>query len=389
MDFAALTEVVRRPGPFASVYYDASHDTEDAEHAIELRWRDLRGQLAEQGADEDTLRALDLAADTGIPAVGRAGRALVATGGEVVLDAELPDPPVRQEARFGPLPHLMPLLAQMPPTVPHVVVVVDRVGAEIRGYRVVGESVMSREVRGEEHPAHKGGDGGWSHRKMQQRVENLAEHNAARIAGDVDRMVRDMGARLLVVAGEVQARKAVCARLSPACRAIAVEAEAGGLAEGMDPEALATEVRRLVAERVDREQAESMDRFVAESGRARSGATGRAVATLREVASALRDGQVDTLLLLGDATEDRELWVGPEPAQVAVDESELRERGVSRPVRDRADAALLRAALDTGATVRVVTEDRPELPEGVGALLRYATAPAGAGTGGGRRAPRQ
>ncbi|XVV05660.1 hypothetical protein ACQPW3_09810 [Actinosynnema sp. CA-248983] len=97
---STLGEVVRERGPFASVYLDASHDTEDAAKALELRWRGLRDDLARQGADEDTLRAMDTAALE--PAVGKAGRALIAAHGELLLDWALPRPPAADSARWSP-----------------------------------------------------------------------------------------------------------------------------------------------------------------------------------------------------------------------------------------------------------------------------------------------
>ncbi|GGM50102.1 hypothetical protein GCM10012275_21200 [Longimycelium tulufanense] len=390
MDLTWLRDVLGREGPSATVFFDASHDTEDAARAIGLRWRELRERLAEQDLDADTLRVLDEAVDSGLPAVGRAGRLLVATHGEVTLDVEVAEPPAQPVARVAALPHLMPMVAQLPPEVPHVVAVVDRLGADLRGYRRPGEVVLERTVRGEEHPAHKVRDGGESHRRIQQRVEDLAEHNAAAIAAEADRAARAVDAELLVLAGEVQARKAVAARLSPPCRAIAVEATAGGRAAGTDPAALAGEVERFVTERAAAGTRRVLDRFVAELDRARKSGSAVAVATLHDVTLALRQDQVDTLLLVEDATDDRALWVGPRPAELATEERELRELGVSRPARDRADAALLRAAAATGAQVRVVAGGRPELADGAGALLRYASPePAGTSTGGGRRAPRQ
>lgn len=96
---------------------------------------------------------------------------------------------------------------------------------------------------------------------------------------------------------------------------------------------------------------------------------------LRRVATALRQGQVDTVLLAEDLPTDRTLWVGAEPNQLATEEAELRGEGASPVTPDRADAALLYALAATGGRVYVVhvtDEGRPELAEGVGALLRYA-----------------
>jgi hypothetical protein len=47
--------------------------------------------------------------------------------------------------------------------------------------------------------------------------------------------------------------------------------------------------------------------------------------------------------------------------------------GVSEPAKDRFDAALVRAAVGTGARVVLTPNAHNYLPEGIGALLRYDT----------------
>ncbi|WP_018681180.1 hypothetical protein [Actinokineospora enzanensis] len=59
MHTAELRDLVRHPGPFASVYLDFSHDTEDAEVQRRLRWRAARESLLDQGADPSTVVAHD------------------------------------------------------------------------------------------------------------------------------------------------------------------------------------------------------------------------------------------------------------------------------------------------------------------------------------------
>ncbi|NKE62956.1 peptide chain release factor 2, partial [Lentzea sp. PSKA42] len=86
MDMSKLRDVATAPGPFASVYLDASHDTEDAAKVAELRWRGLRNQLADQGAPEKTLAALDKAVSAAEPPAGKAGRVLIASGAGVLVD---------------------------------------------------------------------------------------------------------------------------------------------------------------------------------------------------------------------------------------------------------------------------------------------------------------
>ncbi|MGH3319088.1 MAG: hypothetical protein ACRDN9_02720 [Streptosporangiaceae bacterium] len=48
MNLSFLAPLYDRPGPYASVYLDTSRTVEDASHQMELRWRAVRGGLAEQ-----------------------------------------------------------------------------------------------------------------------------------------------------------------------------------------------------------------------------------------------------------------------------------------------------------------------------------------------------
>lgn len=366
MDMSSLGELVRERGPFASVYLDASHDTEDAAKAMELRWRGVREELARQGADEATLDALEELALA--PVVGKAGRALIAARGKVLLDRVLPRPPAQVTARWSDLPHVLPLAGSLGPTVPHVVVLVDKVGADVHGY--AGETggqgeVAAEEVRGEEHPVHKVRGGGWSHLRIQHSVEETAKRNAAQVAQTVDRLVNKLNARLLILGGEVQARAAVCEELTPRCREVLVEVEGASLAEGTDDEAFDSAVQSLVAQYQYNSDHEVVERFAAESGRD----GGLAVQGLEPVVEALREANVAALLVADPELGGRTVWSGDHPAQVALRKSELSGLGIEHVAEHRADEVLPNAAAATGAQVLVAPGT--DLFEGVGALLRH------------------
>ena len=49
-------------GPFASVYFDDSHDTEDAAAQLQVRWKDIASELERPGADADLTSAAQRAA---------------------------------------------------------------------------------------------------------------------------------------------------------------------------------------------------------------------------------------------------------------------------------------------------------------------------------------
>jgi len=105
-----VTRLYERPGPFATAYLDATRSTELGAEQVRLRWHALRSTLLHAGADEATVAALDDSAEE--PVSGEHGRVLVGAHGETLLAASLPRPPLRPLARWAPLPHVMPYLAQ-------------------------------------------------------------------------------------------------------------------------------------------------------------------------------------------------------------------------------------------------------------------------------------
>jgi hypothetical protein len=105
---------------------------------------------------------------------------------------------------------------------------------------------------------------------------------------------------------------------------------------------------------LDRRRAELLERH-----REQDGPVG-----IAQVARALREGRVHALLLPGEL--DRQVWIGEGGTQVSTDDGELRDWGVEKPVPERADSALVRAATMTDAELWF-TDQVPD----VAAVLRY------------------
>ena len=105
-----------------------------------------------------------------------------------------------------------------------------------------------------------------------------------------------------------------------------------------------------------------------------------AVEGLNATVGALVQARVAALLIadVGDAR----LWVGDDPMQLAAKPDDLRALGVEAPREVDAVDALIRAALASGAGVRLYDTRDPDGPlaldpaaaprDGVGALLRWA-----------------
>ena len=373
MDLRFLSELTETPGPYATVYLDASHDSAAAGHELELRWAGHRTELAEQGADEPTLDALDRAVADADPAVGRGGRVLVAAGGRVLFDRVLPEPPGRPAASWGPAPDLLPLLLDAPESMTAVVVRVDKSGGEILlagGGRNDPQRVD--EVRGDEYPLHKTRGGGWKHLKMQHTVENTWRSNVTALAEQVDAEVRRTGARVLVLAGDGQSRTLLRDALAERSASIAVDVEHSGGRSGADDEELASAAEVAARNVVDAERHAVLDRLDQALGRP----DGLAVGGLEPVLQALRAQQVDTLLLDGGVERPGTLWVGDTPSQVATDAERLRGLGSEPVAQVPVDAALLAAAAASGAAFEPLGGGRTGLvgkpvEDGVAVLLRY------------------
>jgi hypothetical protein len=364
MDLSYLRPLFSRPGPWASVYLDATRAEENAEHQIELRWRALRERLAEQGADDATLDALQEAVSGAPYRPGRYGLALFATGGDVALVEPLPAPPPVDLAAYGPLPHAMPLVAQRGEEVPYVRVLSDRTGAEITGL-TVGGAPRTREVRGSgTFPMTKVHAGGWSSRRYDQAVEETWKRNAGDTAAAVTELAAAVGAEVIVVGGDVRSGPLIAEQLPKRWRDRVVVTDAGDRAPAPD-DALDDITVQAIADVADRHARDAIDRYNVQRGEG-SGSTG-----LPDVVLRLQRGQADTVLLINDASSTDKLWIGPDdPSLIAYEASELRESGIE-PVQVRADAALLRAIVGTDADLVLVTPDEVELSHGIGAILRY------------------
>jgi hypothetical protein len=114
------------------------------------------------------------------------------------------------------------------------------------------------------------------------------------------------------------------------------------------------------------EMTDVAERFQAEIGRG----SGLAAEGLAPVCAALRDGDVDTLVVgeLGDAT----VVTGKARTIIAPDPDALSELGEPVERVARADEALPFAAIAIGASL-VQADNRIAPVDGIGALLRYVT----------------
>lgn len=202
------------------------------------------------------------------PATGRAGRLLIAADGEVLLDRVLAGPPPAPVTRVGAGPYLLPLVELDTGQVPHVAARVDKIGADVRAV----------DADGADHPVHKVRAGGWSHLRIQHNVEETVHRNVRLVADELARLVDEVGARLLVVAGEAPVVAELTGELPPRCREVLTEPSGRREDEGTDFDRI---VASLAAER---------DEIVEQFRAAPAADRGLAVQGLAETTAALLVG---------------------------------------------------------------------------------------------------
>ncbi len=361
-----LHRLTEHEGPFATVVTDASRDGEDGDHTVELRWRAHAERLAELGAPDEVVQALAPVVSSPTRRGGEVGRVVVAAADGVLLDQVLPEPPVAERTSWGPVPDLVAVVRALSRTTSYVLAEVDSAGADVQAVSARGDELEAATVVGDHDVLHKVPGGGWSHRRYQMRVQDSVQHNAAEVADQLVSEVRRFKPDLVLVAGTESPVTALLQQVPQVVSERLVRLQTGGRAAGTDDELLAQEISRVLEERCRSRQDEVLDRFARGHAVQREG-----VAGLAPVVSALQRDQVDELLLADREIEDL-VWVSGRPDQLATSADDLDAIGAQGRAPARADAALVWAAIGTGAGVTVLPEERADgLTDGVGALLRW------------------
>lgn len=324
-----LRRLAEGEGPYLSVYLTVDTTADNAGSRNLLRWR----ALAEADLRDAPPAALDAVAAVVADAhTQRSGAALgviadaagvrIVDRGDEALGAD--------RAAFGAAPDVTPLVKWRQDRVPHVVVRADRGGAEIVGATAAGDASQASV---DETPERKSAPGGWSQRRFQQRAEDDWAKTAKQVVGRIVEVADEVGARLVVLGGDVRAVQLISDGLPGRLADLSVTIDYGRAEDGSDA-ARHDEVRRLVATAAANETVACLERFKQERGQADLAAAG-----LAETADAVARGGVEILL--------------------------VHDRGGNQI------STLVRDALRSGASIRVVPEHGP-VPDGVGALLRWA-----------------
>src|SRR3954471_18108312 len=188
MDVAALTKLYALEGPFTTIFLDTTSQVEDAAEQLEIRWKNVLRDLERAGVDQATREALTSARGEH----GRGNtRVLVATPGTVHLAISLPQPPAQEIVTVEALPRLVPLVDAVLLTVPHVVVLADRKGADVLAYTAGPDPVEQASVTNDRFPSRKVKFGGWATKRFSNDVEETWEAGARDVASLIDRVAQD------------------------------------------------------------------------------------------------------------------------------------------------------------------------------------------------------
>jgi hypothetical protein len=380
MKLDSLKPLLHHDGPLTTVCLDVSRSEDVGDKEIRSRWNGLRRELEHRGAPSRTLDVMQdlVLRPTHVP--GPHGRYLVVSGDQVLFDQVLADPPVRDEAFHDGSPSLLPAVRAADEAVRYLLVEIDRSGADLSwsGTDSHRPDTELGEVEGGHDVLHKYQGGGWSHRRFQARVQDSWERNSEAVAEEVERIVTRYKPELVLVTGDVRAVALLKEAAGHETSAVLTEVHGGARADGVKAESFARHVAEVLEAYRARRREGVADRLREALGRGDG-----AVTELGDVVDVLRKGQVQELIVLRNAAGDsvahlneRSLWVGSDPLQLATNRRELSALGVpDDEARElRADIAVLRAALAQDAGFTFALEGSVGLVDGLGALLRWTDA---------------
>ncbi|MFC9909982.1 hypothetical protein [Streptomyces sp. NPDC127197] len=354
-----LAPLYARPGPYASVYVDTSRDIDDPDKAIELHRRHARSDLVELGADPATVDASADAVGTDADLPGRHGQALFATHGELILTEELPQPPPVDKASYALLPDAMPLALQHAPDIPYAAAVLSRVEPEESD--TAAEDLQVRLQTGR-WPSSSVAPRALTHLRVPIREWH---QEAQRLADELAHLI-DLGhADTLVLCGDTWARGVLVNRLPAPVRSRVATVPGNGQDVETGRALLEPQLAALFHGRLSAHDRDRLESFAAQRARHPAGEG------LSATVAALQRGQADALLVNHPVEEWPPLWIGTDPDQIALSAADLQTFGATGYEKQPADAALLHAAVTTGAELIVVPRQQTPLEDGIGVLLRY------------------
>ncbi len=262
-----LRAIFETPRPYTSVYLNTEARAEQGPEELLLRWRALREKAQAAGAKDEILTALDSIVD----GAHRHGDGLVvlASRADVVFRRYLRSP-VQDDLSFGPLPRLLPLIEWGQENPPHVVMLQDRVGADV--YVVHPDRDVEHEtVEGDKPDIGRTSRGGWAQPRFQRGATTAWRDNAALVAEELRKINAKDGVDLVLIAGDVEAIHHLKANLPEQPRYLFQEID-GSRQVRLDE--LEEELNKTIAAFVEQSVDRLLEKFVEERGQADLAAEG-------------------------------------------------------------------------------------------------------------------
>src|SRR5690625_1683948 len=120
------------PGPFATVYLDATRGDESGYREVMNRWQGLKRSLTNQKTPSGLLEMLEERISEPTHAAGQVGRLLIAGQDQILVDRVLKTPPIKDEAVYAGAPALRAAAAASDDHVNYFLVEVNRMGADVK-----------------------------------------------------------------------------------------------------------------------------------------------------------------------------------------------------------------------------------------------------------------
>jgi hypothetical protein len=351
-------------GPFVSAYIDTVVHDVSTPKELARTWRDASAVLWADGAPDAALAAISARLEDAHLRTDAVAVVSDATGALLERDVDAPIGATR--TAWSPVPMLTPFLEWLQSREPHVVVVVDHAGADLAVFdRHSGTHVESLGEEDTSDPdLHHGKPGGWSQSRFQRRTKGRWRANAGEAAARLTRIVEELRPRVIGVGGDVRSVPMFLEQLPPTVRE-QVREVAGTRARDGSEHRHEDEVARLIRTVVAEDTVMLAHKFTEELGQGDLAVVG-ADATL----AALAEARVETLLVHDDPGDERTAWFAHDLGQVAASAADLRALGSREHAEARLVDVAVRAALGTGASVRVIPR-LAVLREGIGATLRH------------------
>lgn len=285
-----LRDFIGAAGPFVTVAIPTPSQLDDAQHRFEIRWKNARRELESSRWTPDDLAELD-AMVSELPHDGGAALVIFRSADGRTFAEFLDEPVHEMVVAESAVPRLAVVIEARQRAVAHLIVEIDRAGADIHAFdggRVLG----TEQVEGDTEHIHRGHPGGWSQRRFQQRAENTWERNADDVATQIVEMADTHQPEMIFVAGDVRAQHLLLESLPERQRSLTTLIEAGS------PDGVADEVVRLLADHVARGVREVIGQVEMRRD------AGTASTDVADILACLDEGRVEHLLVHDDGTDE-------------------------------------------------------------------------------------